>query len=121
MEGNPVTPKAQADAAARRIVEEAPCCDYCRVAPATDAHEITRGPLKRLSRGKRSCTLALCRPCHNLMSGMSWARQLMILYAARKDDCNVLEVWKIAGRNFPTIEELIEEAMKWGAEGAIRR
>jgi hypothetical protein len=112
--------KTQAEAAARQIVEEADACEYCRLEPATDAHEITRGPLKKLSRGKRSCTLALCRACHNKMGGMSWAKQLMILYTARKDDSNVLEVWNIAGRRYPTIEELIEEAMKFGSARAIR-
>ena len=116
-----MTPKSQADADARRIVEDAGTCDYCRVAPACDPHEILRGPLRRLARGKACCTLALCRPCHDKMGGVPWAKQLMILYTARPDACNVLEFWKIANRRNPTPEDLIAEAMRWGAEGAIRR
>ena len=116
-----MTPKAQAEADARRIVEEAGTCDYCRVAPAAEAHELLRGPLRRLARGHRCCTLALCRECHLKMGGASWQRQVLILFTARPDDCDVLALWKIAGRRKPTIEELLSEAMKWGAEGAIRR
>ena len=107
----------EADAAARQIVQEVGTCEACRAAPATDAHEIARGNgVRRLARGKRSCTLALCRPCHRLMDGMSRARQVLILYRSRPDECNVLELWKVTGRRFPTIEDLIAEAMKHGAE-----
>lgn len=111
----------EADAAARALVLEAAACEYCRREPATDCHEIARGPVRRLARGKRSCTLALCRSCHRLMDGMSRAKQVLILFNARREDCDVLELWKVTGRRFPTIEELIAEAMKHGAENAIRR
>lgn len=110
----------QADDAAHAIVQEVGTCEACRVAPAVDPHEILRGPLKRLARGKRCCTLALCRECHNKMGGMAWERQLMILWRSRPDDMNVLEFWKIAGRRKPTIEELIAEASHWGAGHAIK-
>lgn len=117
-----MTPREQADAAAWAIVAAAECCDYCRVAPASEAHEILRGTgLRRLARGKKSCTLALCRDCHNRMGGMSWEKQILILFTARPDDSNVKEFWKIANRGKPTVEELLAEAMRWGAERAIRR
>ena len=106
----------EADAAARQIVQDVGTCEACRAAPATDAHEILRGPLRRLARGKRCCTLALCRECHRRMDGMAWERQLLILYRSRKDDMNMREFWKIAGRQKPTPEDLIAEAMKHGAE-----
>lgn len=100
------------DKSARALVLEIGTCECCRAKPAVEAHEILRGPLRRLARGKRCCTLALCRDCHGRMGGVSWERQVMILFRSRPDDCDVLEFWKIAGRRKPTIEELLAEALK---------
>ena len=118
----------EADAAAAALKERVGRCERCGWDNINDlqVHEILRGTgLRRLARGKACCSLVLCNSfangCHDLMGGLSWERQLLILYRSRRDDCDILAFWKIAGRRKPTIENLIEEAMKWGAGNVIKR
>jgi len=88
------------------------CLDFERL----QTHEILRGCLRRLARGHRCCSLVLCdewaNNCHHVVSRMSWEKQLLILRRSRKEDFDIDQFWKIAGRKKPTVDDLLEEACK---------
>lgn len=110
------------DQLARALKLEVGRCERCGETCGLETHEILRGiGLRQKARGKRFCSLVLCRDCHGKMGGASWESQLMILFLSRKEDFDLCKFWDVAGRRKPLPEELIEEAMHFGAENAIRR
>ena len=106
------------DKEAAELKERVGRCEMCqcRDFDRLQVHEVLRGPLRRLARGNPACSLVLCdhlaNNCHAAMSGMSWEKQLAILWRSRREDMDLLEFWKIAGRRKPTIEELLAEVSR---------
>ena len=83
-------------------------CDLCQ-GQATELHEIARGP-NRLRFLMEPCgQLATCRACHEVLDGMSMAKQLAWLRFRRPEDFNLEWFWVLSNRNFPSYEDVFRE------------
>ena len=83
-----VMQKRETDPHRRAYVTHAPCCEHCRSRPATDCHEIAAGSSRHRSVYLANTWLALCRPCHRAVQGMTFHEQFAIKRDAVAWDIN---------------------------------
>jgi hypothetical protein len=89
-------------------------CERCgRPSDTLACHEISRGCLRSKSLDKAYAVLVLCNPqCHEEVSNWSRARQLALLYHARPSDFDMRAWWRLTGRHWPEVEDVMLEAKK---------
>ncbi|SVB67426.1 uncharacterized protein METZ01_LOCUS220280 [marine metagenome] len=78
-----------------------PFCQLCGE-PATDTHEIARGPSRLAAQAERCCLLHLCRDCHEEMGDYSrWPveRQLVLKQLVDPEGYDLDRFNQIRGRS----------------------
>src|SRR6185369_5329154 len=80
-------------------------CEWCRDEPATEQHEIARGPNRSRARTCRFAVLGLCFGCHRILDRMPGDDAIIvglaILKRNRPEDYSLAGYWTLTNRRFP--------------------